>query len=137
MQQLQFPSQFVRPNGAASAYGTIIRTTESPREIECRVFEQVTAALEAACDPEVHFAQKIKAMHDNRLLWQTLAADLADDGNELPGNVRAHLISLAIWVGRETDRVQSSDASPRGLVDINHIIMQGLRPGRRIDAPQA
>jgi flagellar biosynthesis activator protein FlaF len=138
MLNMQFQAQLRRPANAAAAYGTIIRETESSRDIEYRVFERVTAALEAACAPDAHFTQKIKAAHDNRLLWQTLAADLADDGNALPATLRAHLLGLAIWVGRETERVPGSGAALRNMADINHTIMQGLRPpGRQSDAAQA
>ena len=138
MLDMQFQPPLLRPTGAATAYGNIIRETENSREIEYRVFERVTAALDAACEPAVHFAQKIKAAHDNRLLWQTLAADLADDANGLPATLRAHLIGLAIWVGREADRVPTSGAALRNMADINRTIMQGLRPsGRQSDAAQA
>jgi len=138
MLDMQFQPQLVRPTNAAAAYGNIIRETESSRDIEYRVFERVTAALEAADEPAAHFTQKIKAAHDNRLLWQTLAADLADDGNALPATLRAHLIGLAIWVGREAERVPGSAAALRNMATINHTIMQGLRPsGRTSDAAQA
>lgn len=138
MQDIRFESHFVRPPAAAAAYGNIIRETESPREIEYRVFEHVTASLEAALQPDAHFTLKIKAAHDNRELWQTLAADLADDSNELPAAVRAHLIGLAIWVGREAERVPGRDIALRNMADINRTVMQGLRPaGRQSDAAEA
>ena len=117
-----------RPNGASSAYGAVIRHTESAREIEYRVFEQVTSSLESAEKPETHFMQKIRATHDNRALWQTLACDLAGSDNGLPVGLRANLIGLALWVTKETDRVISQSASLRDLIEINHKIMQGLRP---------
>lgn len=115
------------PNGAASAYGTVIRNTENPRDIELRVFEKVTAALEAAGAPDAHFSRRIQAAHDNRTLWQTLACDLASDDNALPDDLRARLLSLAIWVTGEADRVMHHGASMQDMIDINHSIMQGLR----------
>jgi flagellar protein FlaF len=128
MQNTRTDSHFGASNGAANAYGAIIRYTESARDIEYRVFERVTAALEAALPPDTHFTQKIRAVHDNRALWQTLACDLASDDNDLPLLLRANLISLAIWTTRESDRVIVQGASLSGLIDINHKIMQGLRP---------
>lgn len=115
--------------GAASAYGAVIRHTEDPRDIEYRVFEQITSALEAAALVEAHFTARIQAVHRNRELWQTLASDLADAQNALPDETRAGLLSLAIWVTRETDRVMHHGASLDDLIDINRSIMQGLRPG--------
>jgi flagellar protein FlaF len=121
------------PNSASSAYGAIIRHTESPREIEYRVFEQVTSALEVAERPGAHFMQRIRATHDNRGLWQTLACDLAGEDNGFPAPLKANLISLAVWVTRETDRVMTEGGSLLDLIDINRTIMQGLRPAARGD----
>ncbi len=131
MQNTMTELSFALSNGAANAYGAIIRQTESARDIEYRVFERVTAALEAALPAETHFTRRIVAVHDNRALWQTLACDLADDDNGLPPELRANLIGLAIWVTRESDRVIIQSASLRDLIDINHTIMQGLRPASR------
>jgi len=120
-----------RPDGASSAYGTVIRRTESSREIEYRVFEQVTTALQEAATPEAHFADRIVAVHHNRELWQTLAFDLASPDNALPAALRAQMISLAIWVTRETDRVTRLGAPLESLITVNRSVMQGLRPLRQ------
>ena len=42
-------------------------------------------------------------------------------------DLRARLISLAIWVTGESDRAMSG-ASLQPMIDINHMIMRGLRP---------
>src|ERR1700722_2595599 len=84
------------PAGAGSIYGKIIRDTERPRDIELRIFEQITTALEAADQPGTHFTVRIAAMHRNRELWQTLTSDLLDEENKLPKSLRASLISLGI-----------------------------------------
>ena len=133
MQNSPSEPRLARPNGATTAYGAIIGNTESQREIEYRVFEQVTSALEAAEAPDAHFMQRIHATHNNRALWQTLACDLAGDDNGLPTLLRANLISLALWVTRETDRVMREGGSLLDMIDINHKIMQGLRPTARGD----
>ena len=117
-----------KPNGAASAYGTIIRRTESGREIEYRVFEQVTTALQEAVPVDTHFTTRIRAAHRNRELWQTLAYDLANPDNALPTALRAQLISLAIWVTRETERVMRQGAPLHNLINVNRSVMQGLCP---------
>lgn len=116
-------------SGAASAYGRIIRRTESPREIEYRVFAERTAALEAANRPDAPFVERIPALQDNRGFWDSLAIDLASEGNALPDALRAHLLGLAIWVHRETGRIlRQPAASLDDLIEINRIVMQGLRP---------
>jgi flagellar biosynthesis activator protein FlaF len=114
------------PSGAGSIYGKVIRDTERPREIELRIFEQVTAALEAADQPGTHFAVRIAAMHRNRELWQTLTWDLADEDNRLPKSLRARLISLAIWVTHETQQVMRNTGSLGDLIEVNRSIIRGL-----------
>lgn len=128
MQQNQGETPFRTPNSAGQAYANIIRRTESPRDIEYRVFAQITAALQDANRPDTHFAVRVAAVHRNRELWQTLAYDLADDGNMLPLELRAKLISLAIWVSKESARINKEHGPLDSLIGVNQSIMQGLRP---------
>jgi flagellar protein FlaF len=124
-----FPStdmSLPRPGGAAAIYGKVLRETENPRQIEIRIFEQVTADLEAAEQPDVAFPKRIAAIHRNRQLWLTLTCDLADDRNGLPEQLRARLISIALWVFGETRRLTTEGASLANLVAVNRSIMNGL-----------
>src|ERR1019366_7422846 len=116
------------PVGPASIYVKIIRDTENPRDIEHRVFEQVTAALEDAALPDAPFTARIAAAHRNRELWLALTCDAANEGNTLPDTLRASIISLGIWVFRETQRVMRKTGSLGDLIAINRTIMRGLRP---------
>ena len=68
-----------------------------------------------------------QAVADNQLLWGTLAEDLMGDGNRLPLELRANLISLAEFVRRHSMAVLGGRASAAALVDINTAIMKGLR----------
>lgn len=114
------------PANAASAYGNIIRTTERPREIELRIFEQITTALEEADQPGTHFTRRIAAMHRNRELWLTLTSDLAEDENQLPKPLRARLISLGIWAINETHKLMQNGAALADLIEVNRSIIRGL-----------
>jgi flagellar protein FlaF len=126
MQDINAGLRYAGPAGAGSVYGKIIRDTERPREIELRVFEQVTAALEEAELPGTHFTSRIAAMHRNRELWVTLTCDLADDENKLPKSLRARLISLGLWVINETQRLTRDSASLADLIEVNRSIIRGL-----------
>jgi flagellar protein FlaF len=123
----------VQPNGANSAYGTVIRRTESARDIEYRVFEQITAAMQEAAHEQAQFTARIQAAHRNRELWQTLAYDLASEGNALPAELRARLISLAIWVSKETEQITRGVGSLEPLIAVNRNIMQGLCPSQQAE----
>ena len=115
-----------RPMGAGAIYGKVIRATERPRDMERRVFEQITAEMETAEHPDAPFTARIAAMHRNRELWLTLTCDLADERNALPASLRAHIISIGIWVIRETHRLMCDSASLADLVEVNRSVISGL-----------
>jgi flagellar protein FlaF len=116
------------PRHAASAYGHVMRKTESARNIEYELFARTTAALQEADTPDAHFTVRIAATHRNRELWDTLACLLACEENELPEQLRARLISLALWVTRETRRVLREKLPLTDLIEVNRTIMLGLCP---------
>ena len=47
---------------------------------------------------------------------------------KLPDELKASLISLAIWVSKETNRVMDHLADLDGLISINRQVMAGLAP---------
>lgn len=100
---------------------------ESPRDAEYRLFGQVTLALmEAAKTPKNEFKTRADALDWNRRVWQALAADCGDPNNALPPQVRAQIISLSMWVRRQTSVVMRGQDSFDSLIEINRIMMQGL-----------
>jgi flagellar protein FlaF len=126
MQYMTMDMPLARPMGAGAIYGKVIRETENPREMERRVFEQITAELETADQPDAHFTARIAAMHRNRDLWLTLTCDLADDNNALPPPLRARIISIGLWVIAETQRLIAGSATLADLVAVNRSIICGL-----------
>lgn len=117
-----------RPRGAATAYGSVIRGTEDPRDIEYRVLARAAALLEEAARPGAGPAALPAAIHENRMVWATFAADLSDPSNSLDDVMKARLISLARWVFAESDRVLRERRSPQALCDVNRVVMAGLKP---------
>ena len=109
------------------AYQQAAQRAEAPRDLEYRLLGQVTRALKEASelDPK-DFAGRIDALDWNRRVWSALANDCAQDGNALPQAVRAHIISLSIWVGKHTSAVMRREAEIEPLIEVNRIIMQGL-----------
>lgn len=109
------------------AYQQAATRAESPRDLEYRLFAQVTRALmEASKLPADDFAGRMDALDWNRRVWSTLAADCAQVDNQLPKPLRASLISLSIWVGKHTTLVIRKQEDFEPLIEINRMIMQGL-----------
>jgi flagellar protein FlaF len=111
------------------AYAQASTRTETPREIEYRLFGQVTRALihAASVDPG-DVKTRIDALDWNRRLWSVLATDCADPSNQLNNPVRAQIISLSLFVGRHSSAVMRGEEDFEPLIDINRAIMQGLAP---------
>ncbi|HEY4031870.1 MAG TPA: flagellar biosynthesis regulator FlaF [Caulobacteraceae bacterium] len=109
------------------AYQRAAEQAEGPKQTEYRLFGLVTRALMDAAQKDVsEVSGRMKALHWNRRLWTTLAADCANPENRLPMQLRANIISLSIWVDKHTSQVMQSQAAIQPLIDVNRIIMQGL-----------
>ncbi|MDE2466098.1 MAG: flagellar biosynthesis regulator FlaF [Alphaproteobacteria bacterium] len=109
------------------AYQRTQRITEDPRTAEYRLFGQVTGALLEAKAKNAKGGPLAEAIDWNRRLWGSLAADCMDDRNRLPPQVRAHIVSLSMWVTRYSKDVMRQGASMDPLIEVNRTIMQGLQ----------
>jgi flagellar biosynthesis activator protein FlaF len=111
------------------AYKTAATWAENPRQMEYRLFAQVTLALmDAAKSDPNDFLARVDALDWNRRVWTALSEDCGTPGNRLPAPLRASIISLAIWVGRHTSAVIRRQEQIEPLIEINRMIMQGLAP---------
>ena len=116
------------------AYQKASARAENPREMEYRLFGQVTRALMAAAESDVSdTATRIDALDWNRRLWSVLATDCADSANSLPVELRAQIISLSIWVNKHSSAVMRREDDFAPLIDVNRIMMQGL--AGQVDGP--
>lgn len=109
------------------AYKQAATRAEAPRDMEYRLFGQVTRALmQAATVEKTDLKTRIDALDWNRRLWSTLATACADPANGLSKPVRASLISLELFVSRYSSDVMRGDGDFDTLIEINRSIMQGL-----------
>ena len=110
------------------AYQQTARRTENPREIEYRLFAQVTSALADVekLDKASNLRKVIDVLDWNRRVWSAFAMDCASPDNQLPAQLRASIISLSIFVDKHTSAVMREGEDIQDLIDINRLIMQGL-----------
>lgn len=109
------------------AYQQAATRAESPRDLEYRLFAQVTRALiEAAALDKSEVSRRADALDWNRRMWSTLGVECASPENRLPPQLRASFISLSIWVGKHTTLVIRNKEEFEPLIEINRMIMQGL-----------
>lgn len=109
-----------------AAYHKTRATVESPRATEHRLFVQITAELMAAREAGATGTALMAVLYRNRELWTVLSDDCATKGNGLPPELRASIISLALWVDRHTSAVMAGQESIDDLIDVNRMIIEGL-----------
>jgi len=108
------------------AYQRAATQAEAPRELEYRAFGKATADLVRAKEAGLKFAALAEALETNRKLWNVLAADCALPENQLPLQLRAQIVSLALWVARYSSEVLRDGAELDPLIEINKTMMEGL-----------
>lgn len=112
-----------------AAYQTAAVRTEDPRSTEYRLMGHVTRALMEARDmPKTEIRKRAAALDWNRRVWSAFAADCASDDNQLPHTLRASIISLSIFISRETSAAMRGGGDIDLLIDLNRTVMQGLAP---------
>ena len=114
------------------AYRKVQTVSESAQQTEYRVFGQVTRALIEARDMKAQGPDLIKALDWNRRLWSTLSTDCGLPGNQLPNELRAQIISLALWVSRYSSEVARGRSDMDALIDVNTSIMEGLAAQQKL-----
>ena len=111
-----------------AAYAKVQPTNEGYRDLEYKVLGAVTGALIKANEEGSELSDKFNAILWNEKVWHAFRCDLSSPKNELPEDLKASLISLAIWVSKETNRVMDHLAGLDGLISINRQVMAGLAP---------
>ena len=103
-------------------------TTASIRDNEHAAFERCIDLLKAAERCGTGSRESIEALLWVSRLWGILLEDLATEGNGLPDELRASLISIGIWALRRAEDIRqgrSEDFS--ALIEVSQSISNGLR----------
>ncbi|MDE0591363.1 flagellar biosynthesis regulator FlaF [Halocynthiibacter sp. C4] len=115
---------------AKSAYGTTRETIRTPKSIEFEAFARISHSLKSAEEKgKKGFNSLVQALDTNRKLWTILAADVAEEKNPLPQELKARIFYLAEFTNLHTRKVLKREASAQVLIEINMSIMRGLKAG--------
>ncbi|RJF85730.1 flagellar biosynthesis regulator FlaF [Sphingomonas cavernae] len=109
-----------------NAYRRAQSIAETPRATEYRLMSQITGEMIDARDAGLAGAALMPALHRNREVWSAFSALCGTPGNALPDELRARIISLALWVERYTSEVITGRDSIEDLILINRAIIDGL-----------
>ena len=102
-------------------------TTDTIRDNERLAFARSIEMLKVAQIKGCASRESIEALLFANRLWCLLLEDLADTGNSLPNSLKASLISIGIWVLRQTEELRlGTTADFAALIDVSESIRRGL-----------
>jgi len=116
--------------GAFGAYDKTAKTVESGKVTDAVVLEKAAFMLENL-QRNVDSEDWEATLNHNRLIWTVIQSAMIDNGQHLPDDVKANLLSLSIYVDKRTMEClhnperKASDLDV--LIDMNRNIALGLR----------
>ncbi len=103
-------------------------SAEVCRRQERAAFDRAIDLMASAGAADATVADRTEAVSFVQRLWKLLIDDLVEPENALPEGMRADLISVGLWIIRQSDRVLRGDAHGfDALITVNATIRDGLR----------
>jgi flagellar biosynthesis activator protein FlaF len=111
------------------SYAEVLEDSGSEgRQRERDLFTRAIDLLKEADGQPSGSRKMIEAMYSIQRLWVTLIKDLGHPENGLPDQLKGQLISIGLWVMRESDTIVRGESSNvKALIDINTMIQDGLK----------
>ena len=105
---------------------------DNKREMDAAAFSQAAYVLDQARQSLSDVDACEKALTYNQLLWSIIQADVSKGKNELPDELKANLMSLSIYVDKQTTKClnKPSEKILDSLININLNIAEGLMEGQ-------
>ena len=100
-----------------------------PRAAEAAALSKAVLLMTQAGRRPGDYALYARALAFNRTLWTLLQADVADALNPLPDDVKSDLLSLSLFVDRQTVKALAEPAQRNlaPLIEIDRNLARGLR----------
>ena len=110
------------------AYAQTQISSMPPREVEAMAFTKAASILEEAKGSLDDYDSYAAALKFNQLLWTIIQADVVDKENQLPNQLKANILSLSIFVDKQTVKALANTDGRYldSLININKILAEGL-----------
>ena len=110
------------------SYAEVLEETpHTARERERMALEHAISLLQSASKRGTESPEAIEALHFCRRLWAVLIEDLAHPENQLPTKLKADIISIGLWIMRETEEIrQGRSDNFGGIIEVTRAIAEGL-----------
>jgi flagellar protein FlaF len=122
-----------------SAYADTQKSSMSPREVEAMALTKAAFLLEETKKDISNYQAYSQALRFNHLLWTIIQTDITDKENKLPPEMKANIMSLSIFIDKQTAKALA-DGSAQALdilININRNLAEGLRMNNAEPAPAA
>lgn len=124
-------------NNSLKAYQTVENATLSGRELEAGILSRSAArlfAVQSNWDAPNREEMLDEALRYNQRLWTLFQAELMEESNTLPLEIKRNLLSLSAFVDKRTFDVLSYPAQEKLsiLIEINRNIAAGLRSSAQV-----
>jgi len=106
---------------------------DNKREMDAAALSQAAYVLDQARQNIEDGEACEKALTYNQLLWSIIQADVSEETNKLPDELKANLMSLSIFVDKQTTKGLSEPTEDifDSLININIQIAEGLLEGEK------
>jgi flagellar protein FlaF len=110
------------------AYAQTQKSALPPREVEAMAFTKAALMLDEAKGQTEDYDAYAAALKFNQLLWTIIQADIVDTANKLPPQLKANILSLSIFVDKQTVKALADTNGDHldSLIDINKNLAEGL-----------
>ena len=110
------------------AYAQTQKSALPPREVEAMAFTKAALMLDEAKGQTEDYDAYAAALKFNHLLWTIIQADIVDTANTLPPQLKANILSLSIFVDKQTVKALADTNGDHldSLIDINKNLAEGL-----------
>jgi flagellar protein FlaF len=111
------------------SYAEILEETpQTARARERMALDHAVGLLQLASKSGPNSRDAIEALVFCHRLWALLIEDLAHPENHLPTKLRADLISIGLWIMRETEEIrQGRSENFEGIIQVTRAISEGLQ----------
>lgn len=98
------------------------------KDRERQALDRSLQLLRAADQDKTNSRVAIEALFYTRRVWIRFIEDLKQPENQLAAELRANLISIAIWILKECERIRRRQSDNyQGIIDVTTIIRDGLK----------
>lgn len=108
------------------AYKQTMRDIQSPKDSEAKIISAITKGLARHASEGHKSAQLKDYLVKNQRLWVAVRNDTGSEGNLLPTDLRARLVSISMWVERHTASVLTGKDDVQELINVNQRVIAGL-----------